>query len=149
MDQATPQRTVTVSLIGMLTETVRISYSYWSPHDGLSRIGSPTCDLYQQCATNTLFTLDYFSTINGWTITGTEPNDDTPPLPAILGPEAVSIMTQFPDTSPGEYYSFYILYLNTVTGARVRFDPQEGNKPPPSSIPQPGHHRHHSSYERR
>lgn len=131
MNHATPQRTVTISLNGMMVEDTDVRYSYWSPHDGTTRTATESCDLYQSTATNTLFILDYQSTRNGWTIVRTEPNPaGSPALPAVQGPANTSIMTMFPDQSPGETYSFYIVYRNTITDVTVRFDPQEGNRPP-------------------
>jgi len=131
MITATPQRTVTISLNGRMAEDTQVSYSYWSPRDGVSRSGMPTCDLYMACKTNTLFVLDYASTMNGWTITGIEPNPaGAPVLESIAGPANLSIMTLFPDDAPGESYKFYIVYYNTVTQLQVRFDPQEQNRPP-------------------
>lgn len=131
MKYATPQRTVTISVSGRMVEDAHVSYSYWAPHDGLTRTSTSVCDLYQSTATNTLFVLDFASARNGWTIVGTEPNPaGSPALPTIAGPANLSIMTMFPDRAPGETYSFFIVYQNTLTDVTVRFDPQEGNRPP-------------------
>lgn len=131
MKNAIPQRTVTISLSGRMVEDAQLTYSFWSPTDGYTRTASPACDLYQKTATNTLFILDYASTRNGWIILGTEPNPSgSPALETIPGPANTSIMTMFPNREPGEKYSFYIVYQNTITDVTVRFDPQEENRPP-------------------
>jgi hypothetical protein len=130
MEYAISQRSVTISLTGRAENDAQIAYNYWSPNDGFTRTGSQNCDLYHKTDTNTLFFLDYASTLNGWTITGIEPNTAGAPVPdSILGPENMSIMTLFRDGGKPVEYKFYILYKNIITGAKVRFDPQEGNIP--------------------
>lgn len=132
MKQATPQRTVTISVSGRTEEDARVSYSYWSPNDGLMRANTPVCDLYQKYSTNTLFVLDYASTQDGWTITGIAPNPSgAPALESIRGPKLTSIMTMFVESEQPELYKFFILYKNTITGASLAVDPQEGNTPLP------------------
>jgi hypothetical protein len=132
MEYATPQRTVAISLSGRMAEDTTVTYSYWSPNDGYTRTGSSSCDLYHKTTTNTLFVLDFASTQNGWTITGTVPKPfGSPSLKTTLGPANTSIMTHFKDKTPDdESFRFYILYTNTLTGADVRFDPQEENRVP-------------------
>jgi hypothetical protein len=128
MNTATPQRTVTVTIYGKSADDAQITYSYWSPSTGVAHTASPTCDLTQTCATNTLFLLDYQSSQNGWTITGVEPNPaGAPALETIPGPAKQSVMTLFPDLSVPQIFNFYISFTNTLTGAVVRFDPQEKN----------------------
>jgi hypothetical protein len=128
MNTATPQRTVTITIYGKSADDAQIAYSYWSPNDGVAHTASPKCDLYQVRATNTLFLLDYQSSLNGWTITGVEPNPaGAPALETIPGPAKQSVMTLFPDLSVPQIFNFYLTYTNTLTGAIVRFDPQENN----------------------
>jgi hypothetical protein len=128
MNTATPQRTVTITIYGRGADDAQIAYSYWSPKDGVTHTTSPACDLVQTCATNTLFLLDYQSSLNGWTITGVEPNPvGAPALETIPGPAKQSVMTLFPDLPVPQIFNFYITYTNTLTGAIVRFDPQEKN----------------------
>jgi hypothetical protein len=130
MKQATPQRTVNISLMGRLQQDVRIAYSFWSPNDGFTRTAAPDCNLYQPNATNTLFILDYGSTLDGWTILRIEPNPAGAPMPeTIHGPAHMSIMTMFPYSDKPEEYKFYIVYKNKLTDEEVRFDPQERNVP--------------------
>jgi hypothetical protein len=127
---ATPQRTVNISVMGRYAEDAQVTYSYWSPNDGFNRIATTTCDLYQKGATNTLFILDYASTLNGWTIVGTKPNPpNAPALETIRGPAHTSIMTMFPNLDEPETYKFFIVYQNTITDETLERDPQEGNKP--------------------
>jgi len=134
MKNARPQRSVSISLNGRFTEDTSVSYSYWSPHDGISRTALHVCDLYQEKGTNTLFVLDYLSTLNGWVITGIELNPNYAPPPEPLqsetGPCGGSILTKFPDGDGKWTYYFYIKYYNTLSEAHVRFDPQETNSPP-------------------
>ncbi|WP_296943300.1 hypothetical protein [uncultured Massilia sp.] len=121
---------MTISLSGRHENDAQVAYSYWSPNDGLTRSASATCDLYQKEDTNTLFLLDYAATRNGWTIVGTEPNPaGAPALDTIAGPDDLSIMTLFRTPVTPERFNFYIVYKNMITGATVRFDPQEGNIP--------------------
>jgi hypothetical protein len=132
MNTATPQRNVTIAVSGRSADDAQVRYSYWSPNDGITRAASPTCDLDQVRATNTLFLLDYQSSLNGWTITGVEPNPaGAPTLQTIQGPAGQSVMTVFPQLPVTEVFNFYIVYKNTLTGAVVRFDPQENNTPTP------------------
>jgi hypothetical protein len=130
MTYSTPQRTVNISLMGRAQDDARVTYSYWSPNDGLTRTAAPDCSLYQPGATNTLFVLDYPSTLDGWTIAGIEPNPPGSPMPEpIPGAQYMSIMTMFPESTKPEEFSFYIVYTNKITGEKVRFDPQERNVP--------------------
>jgi hypothetical protein len=130
MEYAISQRSVSISLTGRTDKDAQVAYSYWSPNDGFTRTASQSCDLYHKVDTNTLFLLDYASTLNGWTITGIEPNPPGAPVPeSILGPEHMSLMTLFRDGGKPVEYKFYIHYKNKITGAKVRFDPQEGNIP--------------------
>ena len=132
MKTATPQRSVTIAICGRSADDAQVRYSYWSPDDGLTRAATPRCHLDQACATNTLFLLDYQSSLNGWTITGVEPNPaGAPALETIPGPAGQSVMTLFPNLLVTETFKFYIVYTNTLTGAVVRFDPQEDNTPVP------------------
>jgi hypothetical protein len=130
MTQAIPQRIVNVSILGKKADGAQALYSYWSPNEGYTRTAMPNCELYQKRATNTLFVLDYASTLNGWTIVGTESNPpDAPSLETISGPANMSIMTMFPALSKPSDFKFYIVYFNTLTGENIRFDPQEKNVP--------------------
>lgn len=131
MKQARPQRTVTISLSGRQKSDARVVYTYWSPDDRLTRVDSPVCTLHNEKGSNTLFLLDYASTLNGWTIVGIEPNPESAPvLESIVGPANGSLLTLFPDTDRPEIFKFYIVYLNTLTEQQLRFDPQEDNVPP-------------------
>lgn len=130
MKNATPQRTVTISLSSRHAEEAQVSYSYWSPNDGITRTATPICDLYSRQASNTLFVLDYQATQNGWTMIGTSPNPaGAPSLAYKMGPENTSLMTQFPDLSHEEQFNFYIIYHNVLNGQTLQVDPQEGNIP--------------------
>jgi hypothetical protein len=130
MNKATPQRTVTITINGKSAEDAQVAYTYWSPNNGATYTASPKCDLYQNEATNTLFLLDYQSSQNGWTISAVEPNPaGAPSLETIRGPAGQSVMTLFPELKVPQIFNFYIVYKNTLTGAEVRFDPQESNFP--------------------
>lgn len=130
MKNATPQRTVTISLSSRHAEEAQVSYSYWSPNDGFNRTASPTCDLYSRQASNTLFVLDYQATQNGWTMTGTAPNPaHAPSLACVVGPENTSLMTRFPDLNHEQEFKFYIIYRNVLNDQTLWVDPQEGNIP--------------------
>jgi len=132
MKTATPQRSVTIAICGRSADDAQVRYSYWSPVDGVTRTATPKCHLDQTRATNTLFLLDYQSSLNGWTISGVEPNPaGAPALETIPGPAGQSVMTLFPNLPVTETFKFYIVYTNTLTGAVVRFDPQEDNTPVP------------------
>jgi len=136
MTQATPQRTVNISVIERNDpalpppKNVQVAYTYWSPNDGMARTAWTKCDLIQTSATNTLFVLDYPSTANGWTIDRTEPNPPgAPALETVSGPAKQSIMTIFPELTVPQIFNFFIIYKNTVTGQEVGIDPQEKNVP--------------------
>ncbi|APA68743.1 MULTISPECIES: hypothetical protein [unclassified Janthinobacterium] len=124
----TPQRTITISIIGN-DQNAQVRYSYWSPITGLTYQQSPICDLTSKQATYCLFLLDYESTRNGWTIVNTSPNGTSPVLAQVAGAYNLSVMTINPYTTL-DTYNFYINYRNALTGIEVSFDPQEGNIPP-------------------
>jgi hypothetical protein len=137
MKTATPQRTVTITIYGRTADDAQVVYSYWSPSNGVMHTTTATCDLTLESGTNTLFLLDYQTSLNGWTITGVEPNPaGAPALETIPGPARQSVMTMFPTLTVPQIFNFYIAYTNTLTGAVVRFDPQEKNIPTPE--PDPG-----------
>lgn len=129
MKHARPQRTVSISLSGRFKDDAGVNYSYWSPHDGLSRIAIDVCDLYHEGGTNTLFVLDYASTLNGWTIVDIRPHAGSASLESVSGPAGGSILTIFPDGDDKQVFNFYIDYYNTLSEAEVSFDPQEANVP--------------------
>lgn len=131
MNQARPQRTVTISLSASQPSDAQVAYTYWAPSDGITSTNAPVCDLYNERGTNTLFLLDYVSTLNGWTIAGIAPNPaGAPCLESILGPASTSLMTLFPDSAQPHVFRFYIAYRNTLTGQTLMLDPQESNTPP-------------------
>lgn len=131
MTQPVPQRVITISIIGT-GEQAEVYYTYLSPVTGLSYINCPVCDMIADQATNTLFVLDYISTKNGWTITGTSPRRGSPTLESVPGALQLSVMTINPYSSLDVIYKFYIHYLNTVTDAEMERDPQMGNVKPPN-----------------
>lgn len=129
MTTAIPQRTVTITIRGTGQADARVNYSYWSPNDSMVRVAASRCDLIEKHATNTLFVLDYASTLDGWTMVRTSPNPEgAPALPFELGPEGTSLLTKYACRKQHNY-AFYIHYKNTVTGGTAVFDPQEGNEP--------------------
>ena len=131
MKQARPQRTVSISLSASNQSDAQVAYTFWTPSDGVTSTNAPVCDLYNEQGTNTLFLLDYASTLHGWTITGIEPNPaGAPCLESIRGPASTSLMTLFPDGSEPRVFRFYIVYENTLTGQTLMLDPQESNTPP-------------------
>jgi len=125
---AIPQRTITVSINGG-ANAPRFTYSYWSPITGEEYRHAPKCHLLCNRPTNFLFILDYESTLDGWTITGTEPRRGSPALETTLGPNNQSVSNFNPHLNDSEIYYFAINYENTKTGAKVPVDPQEGNIP--------------------
>jgi len=128
-DNAVPQRTVEIHLEGLGTDAVA-DYTYTSPYTHEYHEHAPNCDLVNKLPTNVLFFLDYDSTLNGWTIVNITPNPSTAPLlQNWLGPQGQSLVTYDPCTTE-TIYSFYINYENTITGAVVSIDPQEGSVPP-------------------
>lgn len=129
MTSAIPQRTVTISIRGSNQADASASYSYWSPTDGLMRWSANRCDLINRRATNTLFVLDYASTLDGWTMVETSPNPaGASALPFQAGPQGTSLLT-IDSFHEMKTFAFYIHYKNTLTGAVVLIDPQEGNEP--------------------
>jgi hypothetical protein len=127
MPLTTPQRTLSITVIGTDKEA-QVVYSYLSPVTGLSYINSPTCDLLVNQPVYCLFVLDYASTMNGWTIFDITPYGRSPELSQTPGALHLSILTYNPHTTEDKY-QFYINYHNTVTGAKISIDPQEGNIP--------------------
>lgn len=125
-----PQRVITISIIGV-KNNARVFYSYVSPISGKIFSNSPTCEIDIDQPTYTLYVLDFASSMNGWTITGTVPNEDPRPLPFDIGPHGLSLMTDNPFDPMYRDHAYYIIYSNSVTGAGMRHDPQEGNVTPP------------------
>jgi hypothetical protein len=127
MQLTTPQRTITISLLGTDQDT-QAFYSYLSPVTGQSYIDAPLCDLLVNQPVYCLFVLDYASTMSGWTIVDTSPYGRSPALEQTPGALNLSVLTYNPHTTT-DTYRFYINYLNTITGTTVSIDPQEGNIP--------------------
>ncbi|WP_332878389.1 hypothetical protein [Massilia sp. S19_KUP03_FR1] len=127
MSQPVPLRTITVSLNGNGTDAVDY-YTFWSPYSGTSFTNSPACDITADAPVNTLFVLDYFTSLNGWTVTGISPMPEWPCLESVLGPLGSSIMTIDPHTTM-QTYRYYINYTNSITGAQISCDPQQVNVP--------------------
>lgn len=125
-----PQRLITISIIGVL-ENARVFYSYISPISGRVFFNSPTCDIEIDQPTYTLFVLDFPSTMNGWTITGSAPNEDPHPLKCEIGLEGLSLISYNPFDPLYKDHAYYIIYGNSITGKAMRHDPQEGNVNPP------------------
>lgn len=123
-----PQRTITISILGTDGEA-QVLYSYWSPISGLTYQNSPVCDIKCDQPTDCLFVLDFEATRRGWTIVNTTPRDKSAALEQVPGAKHLSILTINPYTSL-DTYNFYIHYRNSVTGAKLAVDPQEGNIPP-------------------
>jgi len=132
MSQPVPQRSITLTIVGN-DENADVYYTYLSPVTGLSYTNCPVCDMVADQPVNSLFVLDYVSTLNGWTITGLTPHEGSPSLQSVPGALNASILTINPYTSL-ETYRYYIHYLNTANGAEMERDPQQGNIPKP----QPG-----------
>lgn len=129
MNNPSPQRVITISVVGNHRNAI-VYYSYISPIDGLVRINSPVCDILVDRPIQTLYVLDYSSTLNGWTIAGTSPHDGSPVLQTVPGALNLSIMTINPYATH-DIYSYYIHYYNIVTKDEIKRDPQEGNVTPP------------------
>jgi len=129
MTSATAQRTVSIGIQGTSGPNVQASYSFWSPNDGLVRVAANQCHLTNHRATNTLFVLDYQSTLNGWTMVEISPNPPgAPALEFLVGPQGTSLMTM-DIFEHMRKYAYFIHYKNTVTGGVAVIDPQEGNEP--------------------
>jgi hypothetical protein len=123
-----PQRTISLSIAG-IDELAEVKYSYWSPVTGEHHADVPVCDLLVNRPINSLFTLDYQSSLNGWIITGTHPHTHSRTLPSTIGPNELSVSTFNTNEYSGDVFRFYIDYRNTITGAKISIDPQEGNVP--------------------
>lgn len=128
MSLTIPQRTITISINGA-DQNARVTYTYLSPISGASFTNAPNCDLSCNQPTYCLYLLDFTASQNGWTIVKTSPNQDSGALSQVPGPFNLSLLTFNPYTAT-DTYRFYIHYLNMMTGAKICFDPQEGNIPP-------------------
>lgn len=129
MPEAVPQRSIVLSLVGT-DESTDVYYTYLSPVTGLTYTNCPVCDMVADQAVNSLFVLDYVSTLNGWTITKITPREGSPSMVSVPGALNLSIVTVNPYTSM-ETYQFYIHYLNIINGVEIERDPQQGNIPKP------------------
>jgi hypothetical protein len=128
MERSLPQRVITISVVGN-EENAAVYYSYVSPVTGLVYINAPVCDILVDRPICTLYTLDYSSCFNGWTVTEISPHDESPPLKWVPGAKDLSIMTVNPHKTHDKY-NYYIHYKNSLTGAIMKRDPQEENVPP-------------------
>lgn len=126
-DSPIPQRTISLSVHGDHAGA-QVTYSYWSPIKGQDFHDAPQCDLLYSRPTRFLFVLDYWSTLNGWTITRTVPRHGSPELPTQIGPDHLSV-SNCNSHMGGETIHFAIEYKNTRTGHSMSIDPQEGNIP--------------------
>lgn len=126
-----PQRFISISIDGVQNNG-RIFYSYTSPIFGITLINSPICDISVDQPTYSLYLLDFPSTMNGWVITGLTPKGDSPALTTEMGPQGLSIMTINPCDPATPTHQYYIHYRNSITGAEIKKDPQEGNVNPPN-----------------
>ncbi|MET0320147.1 MAG: hypothetical protein ABW069_05440 [Duganella sp.] len=122
-----PQRTVTISISGTGADA-KATYSYVSPVTGAPHVNATVCDLECHQASYCLYILDFASTQAGWTLTGTSPNGGHTGMTSVPGALNLSLLTFDPYTCYSTY-RFYLHYLNTLTGAKVEIDPQEGNVP--------------------
>ena len=123
-----PQRTIFLTIAG-IDEHAEVRYTYWSPVTGDHPVDVPVCDLLVDRPINSLFVLDYASSLNGWIITGIHADARSRPLPPTMGPNSLSISTFNSDEYRGDLFRFFIDYRNTITGATISVDPQEGNVP--------------------
>ena len=130
MPQPIPQRVITVTLVGN-DEKALDCYTYWSPMTGQIYTNSPTCEMVDDQPIYSLFLLDYFSTLNGWTVTGLEPVEKFACPDFKLGPNDLSIATADPYITI-QTYRYSIGYANSVTGVKILRDPQQGNIPKPA-----------------
>jgi len=126
MALSTPQRVITLTINGTDSNS-QVYYTYASPVTGSAFINAPLCDMVCNRSVNSMFVLDYMSSLNGWTITGTSPNQ-SPALEFELGPKGQSVMTINPYDKL-DTYNFYINYKNVITEAKFASDPQERNVP--------------------
>jgi hypothetical protein len=127
MDIPAPQRVITISIVGD-GENAVVYYSYLSPVTGLIYVDSPVCDVLVDRPIHTLYVLDYSASLNGWKLVKTSPHDGSPELPWLLGAKDLSLMT-INACKNNDTYSYYIHYVNTVSGAVMKRDPQEANIP--------------------
>lgn len=127
MPSTVPQRTISISITGT-DKDAQVRYSYWSPVTGESFLNAPICDLSCNQPTYCLYVLDFMATQNGWSITGTSPNGDSPVLTQVPGAYHLSVLTFNPHTTDTQY-RFFINYHNSLTGVDIQFDPQETNIP--------------------
>lgn len=129
MPQAIPQRIITITINGNDNDA-QVLYTYQSPVTGQSYVNSPNCDMEVNRAIYSLFVLDYATTLNGWAIKQTSPYQGSAVLSQVPGAFNLSLLTFNPYTTE-HLYRFYIHYRNSITGAEIARDPQEGNLQPP------------------
>lgn len=125
-----PQRIITISIAGVKKQS-RVFYSYVSPIYGSVYMNAPQCDISVDQPTYTMFVLDFAASMNGWTFKGIEPRNDPKHLKVVLAENKLSITTYNPYDADYPNHKYYIVYHNLITNAEVKFDPQEGNVPPP------------------
>jgi len=125
-----PQRVITVSVVG-IEHDAHVFYSYTSPVTGKTFFNVPVCDISIDQETYTMYVLDFAASMNGWTFTGMEPRDDVRPLIPVLAANSLSITTLNPYDRDFPRHAYYLEYCNTLTGKKMKHDPQENNVPPP------------------
>jgi hypothetical protein len=127
MPQTIPQRSISITILGT-DKDAQVVYNYASPITGLTYTNAPACDMLCNQPSYSLFVLDFPTTGNGWTIVDITPKGDSPTLSQTAGAYNLSILTFNPHTTE-DTYRFYINYRNSITGAKISVDPQEGNIP--------------------
>jgi hypothetical protein len=120
-----------------VTEHGVVGYSYTDPKTGVtSPPKSATCIINALAPFNTVYALDYHSTLRGWCFRRhIEPKNGSRPIPHQRAANRLSMTTMYEtiDTQ----YSFYLRFKNNITNLRCYDDPQEGNIPPPQSAGAP------------
>lgn len=123
-----PQRTVSLA-IKTTGSGHKVSYTYVSPKSNKHHDGVAQCDLIVNDPVYCLFFLDYASSAAGWTIEKITAANGSPLIPSELGPQNLSVVTDYTFTAPSPTFNFYICYSN-ANGDGFCEDPQEGNGPP-------------------
>lgn len=121
-----------------ITSTPRgldVGYIYTDPDSGDNHgpsSPSSSCVFKAISPFNTIYALDYKSTLDGWRFRRhVEPKAGSRRIPYQRAANRLSMTTKYRtiDTE----YSFYLLFKNILTGKLHYDDPQEGNVPGPQS----------------
>jgi hypothetical protein len=127
MSDPIPQITVLVSIV-RVNDGFDVFYTYEDPESGQAVVKFPACILDAPVPYYSLFTLDYQSSLDGWTFVDLSPKPGGTAPSYSLSSNMLSLITLDDGTAS---LRFDLSFLNVKTNEKKNDDPQENNVPKP------------------